>query len=169
MLQRCRVAHHFHKPGVRLAAQQGFLPRLFGSAQRAVLAVRRIGSAPVESIQDGEKGVQNFRLETRNPGGHSSIPVRDNAIYELAAALVKLQAYDFKLELSDTTRAFFAKAGAARSDALGKAMQAIAANPTAILLDVRMPDIDGWAVFRTLRADPRFRLTPILVHTMELQ
>ena len=87
------------------------------------------GKLVVESIQVGEKGVQNYRLETRNPGGHSSIPVRDNAIYELAAALVKLQAYDFKLELSDTTRAFFAKAGAQRTDAMGKAMQAIAANP----------------------------------------
>lgn len=87
------------------------------------------GKLVVETIQVGEKGVQNYRLETRNPGGHSSIPVRDNAIYQLAAALVKLQAYDFKLELSDTTRAFFAKAGAARSDAMGKAMQAIAANP----------------------------------------
>jgi acetylornithine deacetylase/succinyl-diaminopimelate desuccinylase-like protein len=73
--------------------------------------------------------VQNYRLETRNPGGHSSIPVRDNAIYQLSAALVKLQSHDFGLELSDTTRAFFAKAGAARSDALGKAMQAIAINP----------------------------------------
>ena len=87
------------------------------------------GKLVVETIQVGEKGVQNYRLETRNPGGHSSIPVRDNAIYQLAAALVKLQSHDFKLELSDTTRAFFAKAGAARSDALGKAMQAIAANP----------------------------------------
>ena len=87
------------------------------------------GKLSVESIQVGEKGVQNFRLETRNPGGHSSIPVRDNAIYQLSAALVKLQNYDFPLELSDTTRAFFAKAGAVRSDALGKAMQAIAANP----------------------------------------
>jgi len=87
------------------------------------------GKLVAQTIQVGEKGVQNFRLETRNPGGHSSIPVRDNAIYQLAAALVKLQGHDFKLELSDTTRAFFAKAGAGRNDALGKAMQAIAANP----------------------------------------
>lgn len=87
------------------------------------------GKLVVETIQVGEKGVQNYRLETRNPGGHSSIPVRDNAIYQLAAALVKLQNHDFKLELSDTTRAFFAKAGAQRTDDMGKAMQAIAANP----------------------------------------
>ena len=47
------------------------------------------GKLVVETIQVGEKGVQNYRLETRNPGGHSSIPVRDNAIYQLAAALAQ--------------------------------------------------------------------------------
>ncbi|MFM9935313.1 MAG: M20/M25/M40 family metallo-hydrolase [Novosphingobium sp.] len=87
------------------------------------------GKLIVQSIQVGEKGVQNYRLETRNPGGHSSIPVPANAIYQLAAALVKLNDFDFPLELSDTTRAFFAKTGAGRSDAMGKAMAAIAANP----------------------------------------
>ncbi len=100
-----------------------------GGGRTAGKGVSEGGKLVVQSIQVGEKGVQNYRFETRNPGGHSSIPVRDNAIYQLAAALVKLQGYDFKLELSDTTRAYFAKAGAARSDALGKAMQAIAANP----------------------------------------
>lgn len=87
------------------------------------------GKVLVQQMQVGEKAVQNYRLETSNPGGHSSIPVPDNAIYALADALVKIRAYDFPLELSDTTRAYFAKAGAARSDAMGKAMVAIAANP----------------------------------------
>jgi acetylornithine deacetylase/succinyl-diaminopimelate desuccinylase-like protein len=87
------------------------------------------GKVIVQSIQVGEKGVQNYRLETRNPGGHSSMPVRDNAIYQLAAALTKIQDFEFPLELSDTTRTFFAKTGAGRSDALGKAMAAIATNP----------------------------------------
>ena len=62
------------------------------------------------NVQASEKVYQTFTLEVTNPGGHSSTPVRENAIYQLAAALVKLQNYDFKLELSDTTRAFFAKA-----------------------------------------------------------
>ncbi|UYY76095.1 M20/M25/M40 family metallo-hydrolase [Sphingomonas sp. R1] len=88
------------------------------------------GKVLVQQMQVGEKAVQNYRLETSNPGGHSSIPVPDNAIYALADALVKIRAYDFPLELSDTTRAYFAKAGAARSDAMGKAMVAIAANPS---------------------------------------
>jgi len=87
------------------------------------------GKLIVQSIQVGEKGVQNYRLEARNPGGHSSLPVRDNAIYQLAAALTKIQDFEFPLELSDTTRVFFARTGAGRSDAMGKAMVAIAANP----------------------------------------
>jgi acetylornithine deacetylase/succinyl-diaminopimelate desuccinylase-like protein len=82
-----------------------------------------------QEIQVGEKAVINFRLETRNAGGHSSIPIADNAIYELAEALVKLRGYEFPIEMSDTTRAYFAKAGAGRGDALGKAMIALSANP----------------------------------------
>ena len=82
-----------------------------------------------QEMQVGEKAVINFRLETRNAGGHSSIPIPDNAIYELADAIVKVRGYEFPLEMNDTTRAYFAKAGPARGDALGKAMAALAANP----------------------------------------
>jgi len=87
------------------------------------------GKLILQSIQVGEKAVQNYRLETVNAGGHSSIPIRDNAIYELADALAKLRDYEFPVKLSATTRAFFAKAGAARTDELGRAMQALAVNP----------------------------------------
>jgi acetylornithine deacetylase/succinyl-diaminopimelate desuccinylase-like protein len=87
------------------------------------------GKLVLESIQVGEKAVQNFRLETVNAGGHSSIPIRDNAIYELADALAKVRDYEFPLTFSATTRAFFAKAGAARGDELGHAMVALSQNP----------------------------------------
>lgn len=82
-----------------------------------------------QEMQVGEKAVINFRIETTNPGGHSSIPVRDNAIYELADAIAKIRDYEFPLEMNDTTRAYFAKAGAARGDALGNALVALSANP----------------------------------------
>jgi acetylornithine deacetylase/succinyl-diaminopimelate desuccinylase-like protein len=82
-----------------------------------------------QSVQVGEKTFANFRLETRNPGGHSSAPVPANAIYELAAALGKIAAYDFPLEMTDTTRRFFAEAGAARGDETGRAMAALAKDP----------------------------------------
>lgn len=87
------------------------------------------GKLLVESMQVGEKASQNYRLETVNPGGHSSIPIRDNAIYELADALVKVRDYEFPVKFTETTRTYFAKAGAARDDELGHAMVALANNP----------------------------------------
>jgi acetylornithine deacetylase/succinyl-diaminopimelate desuccinylase-like protein len=87
------------------------------------------GKLVVESMQVGEKAAQNYRVEATNPGGHSSIPIRDNAIYELADALIKLRDHEFPVKFTDTTRAFFAKAGAARDDELGHAMVALARNP----------------------------------------
>jgi acetylornithine deacetylase/succinyl-diaminopimelate desuccinylase-like protein len=87
------------------------------------------GKVLVQSLQVGEKVFQNFRIEATNPGGHSSAPVRDNAIYELSDALLKLRDLEFPLELNDTTRVFFARAGKARGGEMGAAMQAIVANP----------------------------------------
>jgi len=87
------------------------------------------GKVVVQNLHVGEKTPVNFRIEATNAGGHSSIPIPDNAIYELSDALVRIRAFDFPLMMTDTTRAFFAKAGAARDDAMGKAMVAIAANP----------------------------------------
>jgi acetylornithine deacetylase/succinyl-diaminopimelate desuccinylase-like protein len=79
-----------------------------------------------QSMQVGEKTVQNFRLQATNEGGHSSIPIRDNAIYELSDALGKVRDYEFPLQMTETTRTFFAKVGAARSDEMGRAMVALA-------------------------------------------
>ncbi len=87
------------------------------------------GKLQVQSIQVGEKAYQDFELTTTNPGGHSSQPVRANAIYEMTDALARVRDFEFPLEFNDTTRAFFTKAGALRPDAAGKAMQALAANP----------------------------------------
>ncbi len=88
------------------------------------------GRLLTQGLQVGEKAFQNFRITATNPGGHSSQPVRANAIYELADALVKLREHEFPLQMTDTTRAFFARAGAARGDdALGRAMVALSANP----------------------------------------
>jgi acetylornithine deacetylase/succinyl-diaminopimelate desuccinylase-like protein len=87
------------------------------------------GKLVLEAIQVGEKAAQNYRLETTNAGGHSSIPVRDNAIYELADALAKVRDHEFPVKFTDTTRAFLAKAGAARNDELGRAMVALSKDP----------------------------------------
>ena len=87
------------------------------------------GKVQSQGVQVGEKVVQQFRMETTNPGGHSSVPIKDNAIYQLAQGLLKVRDYDFPMQLNDTTRAFFAKAGAGRDDETGRAMVAISKDP----------------------------------------
>lgn len=89
-------------------------------------------------LQISEKYVLNFRFEVRNKGGHSSIPVADNAIYHLAFALAHLSAYGFPLKTNEVTAAYFEQmskidAGAVKEDlakaAAGsqEAMQKVAA------------------------------------------
>jgi acetylornithine deacetylase/succinyl-diaminopimelate desuccinylase-like protein len=59
------------------------------------------------SVEAGEKTYQDFRLEVTNPGGHSSRPVKDNAIYHLAHALLQVQNYAFPITFIDANRAYF--------------------------------------------------------------
>jgi acetylornithine deacetylase/succinyl-diaminopimelate desuccinylase-like protein len=87
------------------------------------------GKVVEQAMQVGEKTFGTFRLETRNPGGHSSVPRPDNAIYQLAHALIHIQAHEFPLEMTETTRTYFREAGAGRKDEIGAAMVALAANP----------------------------------------
>ena len=81
------------------------------------------------SMQVGEKTVQNYLLETTNPGGHSSVPRPDNAIYSLTAAVSKVGTYEFPIMFTDTTRVFFKRAGDAVGGEMGAAMKALVANP----------------------------------------
>ena len=60
-------------------------------------------------IQVSEKYVVNFRVEVRNKGGHSSMPVPDNAIYHLTDALSKLGHFSFPLKVNDVTKVYFAE------------------------------------------------------------
>jgi acetylornithine deacetylase/succinyl-diaminopimelate desuccinylase-like protein len=86
------------------------------------------GKIVIANIHVGEKAAVNYRIEATNPGGHSSAPIRDNAIYELADAIARLRDYDFPVQMTDTTRAYFRVAGKARGDATGAAMMRIAAD-----------------------------------------
>lgn len=87
------------------------------------------GKPETLGFQAGEKVFQNFRLETTNPGGHSSRPRPDNAIYELAQALVNVGAYEFPVQFNDTTRAYFTAMAKITGGATGAAMTALLANP----------------------------------------
>jgi acetylornithine deacetylase/succinyl-diaminopimelate desuccinylase-like protein len=92
-------------------------------------------------IQVSEKYVLNFRFEVHNKGGHSSMPVPDNAIYHLASALERLSHFAFPLKVNDVTKVYFERmskietgpiAGelAEVADGSQKAMQQVAAAST---------------------------------------
>jgi acetylornithine deacetylase/succinyl-diaminopimelate desuccinylase-like protein len=95
-------------------------------------------------VQVGEKLPQNYRLEVTNPGGHSSRPVPDNAIYHLAHALVSIEGYDFPIVLNDTTRDFFTRMAAIRGGEQGAAMKAIVANPNDAAARAVLERDAGW-------------------------
>ena len=87
------------------------------------------GKPLVYGLQTAEKAYASFELTTHNPGGHSSLPRPDNAIYELADALKKVQGYSFPVMWNDTTLASFKALGATTQGKLGDAMRAFAQNP----------------------------------------
>jgi len=83
------------------------------------------GRRVVMEIQAGEKTDQDYRLEVTNPGGHSSRPVKNNAIYHLAAGLTRLSDYEFPVQLNDTTRSYFGRMSGIVGGDTGAAMKAL--------------------------------------------
>ena len=87
----------------------------------------RKGKYLTNEVQASEKVYQDFHLEVTNPGGHSSLPIKDNAIYHLSAGLTRLAAYEFPLELNEVTRGYFARSAEVESDPkLAADMRAVA-------------------------------------------
>ena len=80
-------------------------------------------------ILAAEKTSQNFVLEATNPGGHSSRPVPDNAIYHLVRAVDRVSHFEFPVELDDANRAYFTGMSKIVAGEAGAAMTAVAKNP----------------------------------------
>jgi acetylornithine deacetylase/succinyl-diaminopimelate desuccinylase-like protein len=92
-------------------------------------AYERSGKPIGCGISTAEKTYQTYFFTARNRGGHSSRPRVDNAIYDLADALKRLQAHRFQPRLNDTTRAYFTQRARQEGDsALGQAMRRWLAN-----------------------------------------
>ena len=87
------------------------------------------GRPVIYYIQGGEKTYTDFILTVTNPGGHSSAPRADNAIYTLARALTRIEAYRFPVMSNALTLSTMRAEGALRTDEVGRAMAAFAANP----------------------------------------
>jgi acetylornithine deacetylase/succinyl-diaminopimelate desuccinylase-like protein len=80
-------------------------------------------------VETGEKNYVDFAMEVKSAGGHSSRPIKDNAIYRLAAGLEKLSQYDFPVQLNETTRSFFAQTARLQEPKVSADFTAVAKTP----------------------------------------
>ncbi len=87
------------------------------------------GKRLLAGIQATEKLYADYQLEVKNRGGHSSLPVPDNAIYHLADGLARLEHYQFPFELNEVTRAYFARMSGIVGGQVGADMKAILQTP----------------------------------------
>ena len=87
------------------------------------------GRPVVADVEATEKVYADYEVTARNPGGHSSRPRPDNAIYELTAALNKLQAYSFPFELNEVTRTYFQNLEKQEKGQTAQDIKAILATP----------------------------------------
>jgi len=85
------------------------------------------GKRLFRSVQAAEKVYVTFKLEVHNPGGHSSLPTKENAIYRLAAALGRVSAYEFPARLNEITRTFFQRMALLQQGQLASDMAAAGA------------------------------------------
>jgi acetylornithine deacetylase/succinyl-diaminopimelate desuccinylase-like protein len=68
---------------------------------------KRNGKRLARGVQASEKVYMTLRLEVTGPGGHSSLPTKDNVIYRLSDALGRLRGLVFEARPSEVTRAYF--------------------------------------------------------------
>ena len=87
------------------------------------------GVRQLNSVQASEKVYQNFDLRATNPGGHSSLPRDDNAIYELARVLTRISQYDFPVMLNEVTEAYFRGTAAVEGGDLAEDILSVLENP----------------------------------------
>ncbi len=80
-------------------------------------------------LSAAEKVFLSFKLEVTNPGGHSSLPTKDNAIYHLADGLSRLDKFDFPVHLFDVTRAYFERTAPFSTGQTAADLKAVIANP----------------------------------------
>ena len=87
------------------------------------------GRKVANTVQASEKIYASFRLEVTNPGGHSSLPVPENAIYRLAEGLTRIARFRFPPHLNEVTRAFFTRAAETTTGDEAAAMRAVLKEP----------------------------------------
>jgi len=87
------------------------------------------GKQMLAGLQASEKVYNDFQLQTTNPGGHSSIPGPENAIYELASALTRLQNFTFPMHVNELTRTYFSQSAKLASGQMAADLRGAAQEP----------------------------------------
>jgi acetylornithine deacetylase/succinyl-diaminopimelate desuccinylase-like protein len=90
---------------------------------------REKGKRLLAGVQASEKVYVDFQFESLNPGGHSSVPTPDNAIYHLAGALARLQSFSFPVRINEITRNYFERNAAFALGQVAADMKAVAKQP----------------------------------------
>ena len=88
------------------------------------------GKAVAYFVQTAEKTYATFELTVTNPGGHSSTPRTDNAIFDLARVLDRLEAYRFPVAVNEGTRAYLREMGRLTPGPEGDAMVRLSDDPS---------------------------------------
>lgn len=88
------------------------------------------GEAIQYKVGFAEKTYATFAMTARNPGGHSSMPRSDNAIFDLSDALKRLQDFRFPVETNEITLTFFERTAPLLGGEVGEAMARLVADPT---------------------------------------
>jgi acetylornithine deacetylase/succinyl-diaminopimelate desuccinylase-like protein len=81
------------------------------------------------TVQTSEKTNVSFRVQTKSEGGHSSLPVKENAIYQLAKGLARLSEHDPPFRFNETTRTYFERMAALETGPVAADMRAVAKDP----------------------------------------
>jgi len=87
------------------------------------------GVRQLNSVQASEKVYQNFDLQATNSGGHSSLPRQDNAIYDVAGALMRIRQFRFPVMLNEVTEAYFLGTTAVEGGAIAEDILSVLADP----------------------------------------
>lgn len=129
-----------------------------GLIEGGVIALAPDGTPLSQGLQAGEKVALNFKLEVTSKGGHSSLPVPDNAIVHLADGLSRIGKFNFPFKLSPTTRNYFERTAEIFGGTVGADMKAILAPTPDMLALARLGQVNAFYT-----SSVRTTCTPTLV------
>ena len=124
------TASAFNGAGYLATHERKLIDAAFALNEGASGRLDASGKPTALNIEAGEKFPQDYKLEVTNPGGHSSRPTKDNAIYHLAGALLRISQYEFPIEFTDASKTYFTRMAPIAGGDMGQAMLALVKDPS---------------------------------------